>query len=77
MKSPVRRGTSQVACVVAAGPVTEAELDAHCLARIARYKRPRGYVLVEALPKNAYGKVLKRELRERLAGTGPGGRAES
>jgi long-chain acyl-CoA synthetase len=70
-------GERVVACVVAAGPVTEAELDAHCLARIARYKRPRGYVLVEALPKNAYGKVLKRELRERLAGTGPGGRAES
>lgn len=42
-------------------------LDAHCLARIARFKRPKRYVFVDALPKNAYGKVLKTELRARLA----------
>jgi long-chain acyl-CoA synthetase len=44
-----------------------AALDAHCLARIARFKRPKRYVFVDALPKNAYGKVLKTELRARLA----------
>jgi long-chain acyl-CoA synthetase len=60
-------GERVVACVVAAEGVGEAELDAHCLARIARYKRPRGYMFVEALPRNAYGKVPKRELRERMA----------
>ena len=38
-------------------------LDALCLARIARFKRPRVYRMVEALPKNNYGKVLKTELR--------------
>jgi acyl-CoA synthetase (AMP-forming)/AMP-acid ligase II len=43
-----------------------AELDAHCLERIARFKRPKRYVRVEALPKNSYGKVLKRALRELL-----------
>jgi long-chain acyl-CoA synthetase len=48
-------------------PPAEAELDRHCLAAIARFKRPRRYRMVEALPKNAYGKVLKRELREQLA----------
>ena len=32
---------------------------------MANYKVPRGVVLVEALPVNASGKVLKRELRER------------
>ncbi|HUF57837.1 MAG TPA: AMP-binding protein, partial [Thermohalobaculum sp.] len=42
-------------------------LDRHCLARIARFKRPRAYFEVEALPKNNYGKVLKTELRRRLA----------
>jgi long-chain acyl-CoA synthetase len=42
-------------------------LDAHCLAQIARFKRPKRYVLLEALPKNHYGKVLKTALRERLA----------
>jgi long-chain acyl-CoA synthetase len=46
--------------------VSAAELDAHCLARIARFKRPRRIEFVQALPKNAYGKVLKTELRQRL-----------
>jgi long-chain acyl-CoA synthetase len=40
-----------------------AALDAHCLAHIARFKRPKRYVFVDALPKNNYGKVLKTELR--------------
>jgi fatty-acyl-CoA synthase len=43
------------------------ELDAHMLQRIARFKRPKRYLFVEELPKNSYGKVLKRELRNRLA----------
>jgi long-chain acyl-CoA synthetase len=42
------------------------ELDALCLSNIARFKRPREYRFVEALPKNNYGKVLKTELRKRL-----------
>jgi long-chain acyl-CoA synthetase len=42
------------------------ELDALCLEHIARFKRPKRYEFVAALPKNNYGKVLKRELRERL-----------
>ena len=43
-----------------------ATLDAHCLERIARFKRPKRYLFVDALPKNNYGKVLKTELRARL-----------
>jgi long-chain acyl-CoA synthetase len=46
--------------------VDAAALDAHCLARIARFKRPRRYIEVDALPRNHYGKVLKTELRMRL-----------
>jgi len=42
------------------------ELDALCLDHIARFKRPKRYVVVESLPKNNYGKVLKTELRKRL-----------
>jgi long-chain acyl-CoA synthetase len=38
-------------------------LDAHCLERIARFKRPKAYRFVEALPKNNYGKILKTEIR--------------
>lgn len=40
-----------------------AVLDAHCLDHMARFKRPKRYVLHDSLPKNANGKVLKRELR--------------
>jgi long-chain acyl-CoA synthetase len=47
--------------------IDAAALDAHCLAHIARFKRPKRYVFVDALPKNHYGKVLKTELRARLA----------
>lgn len=49
--------------------VTELELDALCLQNIARYKRPRAYWFVDALPKSSYGKILKTELRARLAGS--------
>ena len=42
------------------------ELDSFCLEHIARFKRPKRYVFVEQLPRNATGKVLKRELRTQL-----------
>jgi len=58
-------GEVVVAFVV--GEVEPAELDAHLLDRIARFKRPKRYEFIEELPKNSYGKVLKRELRERLS----------
>ena len=42
------------------------ELDQHCLAHIARFKRPKEYRFIDALPKNNNGKVLKTTLREWL-----------
>ena len=48
--------------------VDGATLDRFCLEHLARFKRPRIYRRVEALPKNNYGKVMKRALREREAG---------
>ena len=45
------------------GPVADAALEALCLEHIARFKRPKEYRWVQALPKNSYGKVLKTELR--------------
>jgi len=42
------------------------ELDTHMLQRIARFKRPKRYLFVDELPKNSYGKVLKRELRNSI-----------
>jgi long-chain acyl-CoA synthetase len=47
--------------------VDPSELDAVCLQHIARFKRPKRYQIVESLPKNNYGKVLKTALREQLA----------
>ena len=56
-----------MAFVVTEGdPVPQEELDRACTDRIARYKRPREYRFVDALPTSSYGKVLKRELREHL-----------
>ena len=46
--------------------VDEKALDTHCLDRIARFKRPKSYFLVDELPKNNYGKVLKTALRDQL-----------
>ena len=59
-------GEVVVAFVVAqSGAVLSTEaLDAHCLERIARFKRPKVYHFVSELPKNNYGKVLKIALRE-------------
>ena len=49
------------------GDASAEELDAHLLERIARFKRPKRYEFIDELPKNSYGKVLKRALRERLS----------
>jgi acyl-CoA synthetase (AMP-forming)/AMP-acid ligase II len=54
--------------VVVAAPGAEPgeeELIEHCRERLAGYKKPSAVVFVAALPRNASGKVLKRELRRR------------
>ncbi|MEI7970657.1 MAG: AMP-binding protein [Betaproteobacteria bacterium] len=65
-------GEEVVAFVVRdpAATVTEDQLDRLCLDAIARFKRPRAYFFVDALPKNHYGKVLKTALRDQLAAQG-------
>jgi long-chain acyl-CoA synthetase len=62
-------GEAVVAFVVAADRVNQpsvTDLDRTCLDHIARFKRPKDYRFVDALPVNNYGKVVKRELRDRL-----------
>ncbi|MBF9045079.1 AMP-binding protein [Rhodobacterales bacterium HKCCE4037] len=54
----------EVVAFVVCDTLDEAALDAHCLAQIARFKRPKAYIAVPELPKNNYGKVLKTELRK-------------
>ena len=59
-------GESVVAAVVASESVEAAELLEHCRAHVASFKKPKRIEFVDALPKNANGKVLRREIRERL-----------
>jgi len=47
--------------------LTEADVIAFCRERFAGFKVPKYVVLVDELPKNASGKLLKRELRDRFA----------
>ena len=70
-------GEAVVAFVVAAERVAQPsvkDLDQTCLDNIAWFKQPKDYRFVDALPTNNYGKVVKRELRDRLrAETADGG----
>ncbi|MFZ1176402.1 MAG: long-chain-fatty-acid--CoA ligase, partial [Mycobacterium sp.] len=43
---------------------SDAEIETHCRAHLAPYKRPHHVVIVDALPRNANGKVLKTSLRQ-------------
>jgi acyl-CoA synthetase (AMP-forming)/AMP-acid ligase II len=63
-------GEEPVAFVVrrAGAMVDPAELEALLGAWIARFKHPRAWHFVDALPKNHYGKVLKTDLRAGLDG---------
>ena len=47
----------------AGATATPRELDTLCEAHIARFKKPKQYLFLDALPKNSYGKILKTELR--------------
>ena len=44
--------------------LTADDVDAYCLANMARFKRPKAYRFVDELPKSNYGKILKTEVRE-------------
>jgi long-chain acyl-CoA synthetase len=63
-------GEEVIAFVVkrAGAEVSGPDLDQLCLDNIARFKRPKSYRFVAALPKNNYGKILKTELRQKLQG---------
>ena len=63
-------GRKAVACIVAAGDVDGAELDGYLRSSgLAGFKRPKEYVEMESLPRNAANKVLRRELVKMVDGT--------
>ena len=63
---PDPRWIEAVTAVVVLRPgmaATEADLAAHCRATLAGFKQPKRILFAESLPRNASGKILKRELR--------------
>lgn len=58
-----RWGEVCAAFVVLSGDAGEEDLREHCRARLARFKVPKTFTVVDELPRNALGKVLKDELR--------------
>ena len=63
-------GEQVVAAVVAAKPIDSEALRDFLKQEIAGYKVPRGIIQVDALPRNALGKVTKQVLRENLLASG-------
>ncbi|MEV5737832.1 acyl-CoA synthetase [Streptomyces sp. NPDC052292] len=56
------------AVVVARGEVTPDQLTEHVRQKLAPFKAPKRVLFVDELPRNASGKILKRELRDRFGG---------
>ncbi len=65
VEMPVREGVSIIAAyyVPKDAPVPAEALAAHCARALARYKCPRAFRAVDALPRSANGKILRRQLK--------------
>src|SRR5690606_37914483 len=59
-----------VAFVVARGPIADTSILRHCRQNLAGYKVPQRVVVVDALPRNTNGKVVKGDLRKLATGRG-------
>ena len=60
-------GEELTAVIVASSPEIDIEaLQSHCREKLAGYKVPRRFFFVDALPRNALGKVLKHQLRAEM-----------
>lgn len=67
-----RWGESPFAVIVGSDDsLTEQELINHCENNLASFKRPCGFGFLDALPRNAGGKILKRVLRDQFPGPAP------
>lgn len=59
-------GEVVVAAVVTSSPVEAQELQNFCRTHIASFKKPKHIKFVDELPKNAYGKIMRREVKSSL-----------
>src|ERR1700692_1311523 len=57
--------------------ITEAEIHAHCAANLARFKRPYVIQFVDALPRNATGKIHKPTLLKNFGSPAPADAAKA
>jgi malonyl-CoA/methylmalonyl-CoA synthetase len=64
------RGEKVVAVLVPEGEIDINELQEHCKKRLAHYQIPTRYELIDALPRNTMGKILKRVLKDKLDNEG-------
>ena len=64
----IKPGVSIIAAFWA-GPeaLSDTDLAAWCETRLARYKQPRHFQRLEALPKNANGKLVRKELKAQIS----------
>ena len=62
-----RWGEVCAAFVVLEAPLSEEELRRHCSDRLARFKVPKTFHVVDELPRNSMGKILKSELKVGVA----------
>lgn len=63
-----------IVAAVALKPGAELDVDAlreHCFTQLSRYKAPHTLLVVDAIPRNGSGKVLKHVLREQVRGPEP------
>ena len=61
-----KRGEKVVAVIVPDDKINIQELKKHCQQKLVDYQRPLQFEIVEELPRNTMGKVLKRTLKEKL-----------
>ena len=68
-QSSSKWGESPFAVVVRSDvKLSEDDILNYCEGKLARFKLPKGSAFIETIPRNANGKVLKRELREKFPG---------
>lgn len=64
--SNLELGEEIAAFVVTSAPLSEADIASHCRVTLPPDKRPRKFVFLQSLPRNANGKVMIRELRDQI-----------
>ena len=64
----VRRKAVERGLIAPDAQLSEQEIIGHCVKNLAKFKVPQQVAFIDALPRNATGKVLKRELRVKYIG---------